>query len=95
MLKQGVWQDWWPVIYHAVLQHTADPVKHPLHKNFWGYSRSFGQLPNEPFPLRILGAGPKPRLKDVVKAVGFSNANLTSWLRRRVCYIQGIKPDPH
>lgn len=48
-----------------------------------------------PFAERILAAGPNPRLKDVENAVGYAKANLDTWLRRRVCYIQGIKPDPH
>ncbi len=95
VLKQGDWHDWWPIIYQKVKLHKENPQAHPLHHNFWGYTRLFGQHPNNPFPERILNAGPNPRLRDIEYAVGFTNANLTSWLRRRVCYIQGIKPDLH
>lgn len=95
MLKQGDWKDWWPIIFQEVQRHVKDPEKHPLHENFQGYARLFGQHPIMPFAERILAAGPNPRLKDVENAVGYAKANLDTWLRRRVCYIQGIKPDPH
>lgn len=95
LLEQGVWQDWWPIIYQAVALNAQDPGKYPLHPNFWGYYIEFGRHPHAPFPERILRASPEPRLADVKIAVGCANANLTAWLRRRVCYIEGLKPDPH
>jgi hypothetical protein len=91
----GDWHDWWPIIYQAVAVHVSDPEKYPLHKNFWGYTRLFGQHLTAPFPERILLAGPNPRLTDVIEAVGYANANLDAWLRRRVAYIKGLKPDLH
>ena len=91
----GDWHDWWPVIYQAVVLNIRNPEKYPLHKNFWGYSRHFGRVPNAPFPERILAAGPNPRLRDVSRAIGLQKANLDGWMRRRVAYIKGLKPDPH
>jgi hypothetical protein len=95
MIPGNDWRDWWPIIYAAVLLNQLNPEKYPLHKNFWGYYRLFRRIPHEPFPERILHAGPAPRLKAVNEAVGFSHGNLESWLRRRVAYIQGINPDAH
>ncbi len=89
------WREMWKIVYDAVKQHDSDPEKYPLHENFWGYRRFFGQHPNEPFPEKVLETGPTPRLMCVAAAVGLAKGNLNRWLRRRVCYIRKIKTDPH
>lgn len=91
----GDWHDWWPVIYQAVALNALDPEKYPLHKNFWGYHRMFGRIPNAPFHEEILLAGPQPRLKDIQVSVLGGMGNLDSWLCRRFAYIKKLKPNPH
>ena len=95
VLAQGTWQEWWPIIYEAV-EKNKKPDTCKLHSNFWGYRRESGcYIPNDPFHDRILSAGPSPRLMNIENAIGLGGANLTSWLRRRVCYIKNIPTDPH
>jgi hypothetical protein len=95
ILQDGNWRDWWKVIYQAVKENEQEPKKKPLHGNFWGYRRHFGSHPNKPFPERILPLGQNPRRIEVESAIGYAKANLDAWLRRRVCYVLGLKPDQH
>ncbi len=89
----GTFRDWrhlWKIVYHYVGMHQTLPEQFPLHANFWGYHRSFGRVPNKPFPERILEIGAAPAKGSIIWATNCGGDGQTDeWLRRRVAYIEG------